>query len=135
MNSNDGSSQNNGGSFGERGQAGPNLADFDQVSQTIMVADANTDSNDFKFNNSTWNGSNAQASGGNPALFAGHLSTMNVLFADGHVKSMKPLSTISSAMGGGGNTNMWSRTGKDFPFPDWNTNALDKLVSATNKYK
>ena len=135
---------------------GPNLSDFAQVSQTIMVSDANTASTDFKMNNGLWNGtlhyappsqnSSSQngpttsspvqgTPAGKPSLFAGHLSTMNVLFVDGHVKSMKPLSTISATMGGGGTTNMWSRTGLDYPYGDWNTNALNKLVSATNAYK
>ena len=150
MDSNDGSASNNGGAFGGRGVVGPNLSDFAQVSQTIMVTDANTASTDFKMNNGLWNGTlqtgplqNGQTASspvqgtpaGKPSLFAGHLSTMNVLFVDGHVKSMKPLSTISTTMGGGGTTNMWSRTGLDYPYGDWNTNALNKLVSATNAYK
>ena len=135
MNSNDGSGSSNGGSFGERGQAGPNVSDFAQVSQTIMVTDGNTGSLDLKMNNGYWNGTNAPASGGKPALFAGHLSTMNVLFADGHVKSLKPLSTIPPTMGGSGSVNMWSRFGTDFPYMDWRDNTLDKLVSATNFYK
>lgn len=149
MSTNDGSGSNNGGSFGARGVVGPNLSDFAQVSQTIMVTDGNTSSTDFRMNNGLWNGAlrvapvqdgsskplPTQASGSNPALFAGHLSTMNVLFADGHVKSMKPLSTISTTMGGGGTTNMWSRFGTDYPFGDWNSNAVNKLVTATNFYK
>jgi prepilin-type N-terminal cleavage/methylation domain-containing protein/prepilin-type processing-associated H-X9-DG protein len=34
--------------------------------------------------------------------FAGHLGTMNLLFADGHVKSLRPSRTVSG-------TNMWGR--------------------------
>lgn len=38
-------------------------------------------------------------------LFAGHLGRSNYLFADGHVKSLRPLQTIQG-------TNMWYRTGE-----------------------
>jgi prepilin-type N-terminal cleavage/methylation domain-containing protein/prepilin-type processing-associated H-X9-DG protein len=36
-------------------------------------------------------------------LYAGHLSTTNYLFADGHTKALRPLETV------GGNVNMWTR--------------------------
>ena len=39
---------------------------------------------------------------------------MNVLFSDGHVKSMKPLATISTTMGGSGSVNMWNRHAVDW---------------------
>lgn len=35
-------------------------------------------------------------------MFAGHLQTWNILFADGHVKSMRPMQTANP-------TNMWGR--------------------------
>ncbi len=129
----DNSGTDNGHAFGARGAAGPSLSDFPQVAQTIMVADGNCGSLDFRMNNSYWNGTSAPASGGKSALFASHLGTMNVLFADGHVKSVKPLSTISTGMGGSGNTNMWNRFGTDYPYADWRANTLDKLVSATTQ--
>ena len=135
MSTNDGSGSNNGGSFGARGTAGPSLAEFDQVAQTIMVADSNTTSNDMRMNHDLWNGLAAQGSGGNPTFFNGHLSTMNCLFVDGHVKSMKPLATILPTMGGSGGANMWSRFGTAFPFNDWNDNTRNKMVSATTKYQ
>ncbi len=45
----------------------------------------------------------------NPAwdLFSGHLSTANFAFADGHVKAMKPLSTMTP-------TNLWRRDNLPF---------------------
>ena len=62
--------------------------------------------------NTTWLIDSADTGGtGTTALFAGHLSTMNVLFADGHVKSMKPLQTVTTGMGGSGTYNMWNRLG------------------------
>ncbi|RYX86655.1 DUF1559 domain-containing protein [bacterium] len=125
----------NGAAFGGRGSAGPALADFANVSQTLMVVDANTASTDFRSTNGLWNSTNAQgAGGGKPALFAGHLSTMNVLFADGHVKTMKPLQTIMTSMGGSGTINMWSRFGTDFPNAQWTTDTRTMLISATNFY-
>ncbi len=124
----------NGAAFGARGFVGPNLSDFPQVSQTIMVADGNTTSLDFRTTNGFWNGTSVGNSGNKPALFAGHLSTMNVLFADGHVKSVKPLSTITTAMGGSGTTNMWNRFGDAWATGSWNTDTQNKLVSATTVY-
>ena len=125
----------NGGAFGGRGSIGPALADFASVSQTLMIVDANTASTDFRSTNGLWNSTKAQASGDKPALFAGHLSTMNVLFADGHVKTMKPLQTITTAMGGSGSVNMWSRFGTDFPQAQWTTDTRTMLISATNFYQ
>ena len=125
----------NGAAFGARGQAGPNLADFPYVSQTLMVLDGNTGSTDFRTTNDYWTSANALASGNNPAIFAGHLSTMNVLFADGHVKSMKPLQTISTTMGGGGSINMWNRQGQDYSDATYTSRTLTALTNATEKYK
>ncbi len=125
----------NGAAFGGRGAVGPALADFSNVAQTIMVVDANTASTDFRSTNGLWNSTNAQASGTKPALFAGHLSTMNALFADGHVKTMKPLQTIMTSMGGSGTINMWDRYGTDFPTAQWTTDTRTMLVSATTFYQ
>ncbi|RZL97098.1 MAG: FtsX-like permease family protein, partial [Pedobacter sp.] len=93
--------------FGARGVAGPSLADFNSVAQTIAVLDSNVENSDFAIDSGNWNGTAASfGTGGKPALFVGHLSTMNVLFADGHVKTMKPLQTISTIMGGSGTINI-----------------------------
>ncbi len=124
----------NGSAFGARGAVGPNLADFASVSQTLAVMDGNTGSTDFRTTNDFWTGNNVLSSGGNPALFVGHLSTFNALFADGHVKSMKPLQTISTAMGGSGSINMWNRQGQDFTDPVYTSRTLTALTNATNKY-
>ena len=127
----------NGAAFGARGAVGPNLADFATVSQTLAVVDGNTGSTDFRTTNDNWTGTGALATGnapGLPALFVGHLSTFNALFADGHVKSMKPLQTISTTMGGSGSINMWNRQGVDFTDPTYVTRTRTALVNATNKY-
>ena len=127
----------NGAAFGARGAVGPNLSDFNNVSQTIMIVDANTASSDFRVSSGTWTGVPSQGTppgSGLPALFVGHLSTMNCLFADGHVKTMRPLQTISTTMGGSGGINMWSRFGTDFPNTGWSDSARTIMTVATNKY-
>ncbi len=81
------------------------LAAIQNPATTISTFDANTGSSDFiivksyfgdQANSGVWGG------GTNTALFAGHLSTQNFLFADGHVKSLRPLTTLTP-------TNMWNR--------------------------
>ena len=130
----------NGAAFGGRGAAGPNLSDFANVSQTIMVCDTNAENTDFRLTGTFWAGANAGGSGGNPALFVGHLSTMNCLFVDGHVKSMKPMQTIpndpTNGFNGSGSINMWSRlTDNSYGGNGWGSRVNDMLAVATNKYK
>ena len=47
-------------------------------------------------------------------MFAGHSGMANFAFMDGHVKSMKPLSTLAQADGGSASTNMWTNDGRTF---------------------
>ncbi|RYG69525.1 DUF1559 domain-containing protein [bacterium] len=99
----------NGAAFGNRGAAGPSLSDFNNVAQTLMVVDSNTSSSDFRLTNDLWT-------------------------RDGHVKSMKPLQTVSTTMGGSGSINMWNRFGTDFTDPAYNTRVMTGLRSATSVY-
>ena len=135
----------NGAAFGGRDAAGPSLSDFPNVSQTIMVVDSNSASTEMRLTGTdfmdlgTANSGNA-ATGGNPTLFVGHLSTMNCLFADGHVKSMKPMQTVpnDSANGftGSGTYNMWSRLGDNtYGGNSWGSRVNNCLVTAANKYQ
>ena len=131
--------------IGARYVVGPNLSDFANVSQTIAVTEGNAFGSDFCMADGYWNGVAApqtDVGGVNtaPALFFGHLTTGNQLFADGHVKSMKPLQTISAAMGGTGTINMWSRSGINYVdgVPSGEnplTNTVNKLTSANTFYK
>ena len=138
-----GAGGSNGGAFGNINSVGPSLADFAFVSQTIMVTDSNCTNPDFRVTGTDWFGGGAKIGengGGNPALFAGHLGTMNTLFADGHVKSLKPLQTITAFMGGGGSINMWNRFGYDGSAGNTNgqeyqSRVLAYVTEATNKYK
>ena len=60
-------------------------------------------------------------------LFAGHLSTTNCLYADGHVKSVRPLSLIA------GGVNQFALDNKFFD-PGTKTNITTFLTEAANKY-
>ena len=127
----------NGGAIGNQETVGPNLSDFPFVSQTLMVTDSNVDNPDFRVTNTTWVTGSADTGGaGTTALFAGHLSTMNVLFADGHVKSMKPLQTITPTMGGNGSFNMWNRFGNQGTGADaYAERVVQYVTTATTKYQ
>jgi prepilin-type N-terminal cleavage/methylation domain-containing protein/prepilin-type processing-associated H-X9-DG protein len=109
------------GSIGESNQVGPALADFTDTAQAITIFDGSYANPDWAINMAGMDGNNVAPANGSPtppaipcpAIFAGHLGTTNFLFADGHAKAMKPLSTISTAMGGTGAVNMWSRHQRD----------------------
>jgi prepilin-type N-terminal cleavage/methylation domain-containing protein/prepilin-type processing-associated H-X9-DG protein len=122
------------GAIGDRYTVGPNLSSFANASQTIQVCDGNAPNTDFTITDSWWNGNPAAHDcGPATALFYGHLSTGNYLFADGHVKSLRPMQTASVAMGGSGSINMWDRTGADYTGTSA-TNAINKLTSAAAAY-
>ena len=132
----------NGGAFGNQEIVGPALADFPFVSQTIMVTDSNVNNTDFRVTNTGWVSGSADTGGaGTTALFAGHLNTMNVLFADGHVKAMKPMQTVSTAMSGSGSFNMWNRFGYEGtgggtqPQEAYADRVTQYVTAATNIYK
>ena len=71
------------------------------------------------------------------ALYAGHATLGNYLFVDGHVKALKPLATISRAMGGSGAVNNWTRDGKDYGSESDDNLAKCKAIlnNATSKYR
>jgi prepilin-type N-terminal cleavage/methylation domain-containing protein/prepilin-type processing-associated H-X9-DG protein len=58
-----------------------------------------------------WQDGNALNANGRGLYFNGHLNTCNFLFADGHVKAMKPSAT-------GSPVNMWNVEEDDAPVPD-----------------
>lgn len=89
--------------FGGDNQAGASLADIQSPSQSIMVAEMANGNNGWVqyVVDDTAHGT----------LFANHLSQSNYLFADGHVKTLKPNATVDNAngCGGSGSVNMWTR--------------------------
>jgi prepilin-type N-terminal cleavage/methylation domain-containing protein/prepilin-type processing-associated H-X9-DG protein len=133
------------GSSGGTADAGStpafSISTFQYAASTIMVCESTFVNGDFNIANAYFavtNRTSAQNQG-STYLFNGHLVTGNYLFADGHVKSMKPLQTVSATMGGSGSVNMWSRDNIDFtdsvPEANARTNAMSILSSSTNFYK
>ena len=92
------------------------LASLETPSQSIMVAEYDG------------TGQHANINTVNPAAgmwsLTSHLATTNFLFVDGHVKSMKPLATITP-----GSTNMWSRNAAT-PTSGTTFNALRDALAA-----
>ncbi len=60
-------------------------------------------------------------------LFAGHLGMSNYAFADGHVKAMKPLATLTP-------TNLWTRDNRAFDNTSQTNTARAMLARAQTKY-
>lgn len=100
--------------FVDPGTAPISIAAIDSTAQTIQVVETTGDYSDCPIKNTDWG--NAPTGNG---VFSGHLSTANWLFADGHVKSLKPLATLDSASGGSaGAVNMWLIDNKPFASGD-----------------
>ncbi len=113
------------------------IADIPSTSQVIAVFEGNS-----RYTDCSITSCGAGTEGG-PVIFSGHLSTGNYLFADGHVKSMKPFSTISGSqadsqgnpgMGGGGSVNMWERHNYNYTGGTLTT-CVNMLTDSTNKYQ
>ena len=87
---------------------GRSLASINAPSTRIMVGEATAHplwSGDWEYQAGFYGMPYSQGKfvlGSNIRMFAGHLSTANYLFADGHVKSLKPTLTMSPL-------NMWGR--------------------------
>ena len=91
---------------------GVSLADVNNPAQTLAVVEARSDkiiNFDQPFGQ----------------LFAGHLSTSNYLFADGHVKSLKPGATITPIV-------MWNRDNP--PASAASANLKSRIQIAIDKY-
>ena len=122
------------------GSSAYKISSFQFPATTIAAFESTFTNSDFNIANSYYTVTNRTSAGnsGTTYLFNGHLSTGNYLFTDGHVKSMKPLSTVSGTMGGSGGVNMWSRDNTDFtdsvPESGALTNSMTILRSSTNFY-
>ncbi len=87
------------------------LSQLNLPSQTIMVVEQ------LPFGNNNYCNSDfniLDPGNHDKTLFSGHMGTGNYLFVDGHVKSLRPSATISAAMGGTSDVNMWHRDNIDF---------------------
>ncbi len=113
---------------------GRNLSEINSPAQKIIVAENTRDWKDYGAswwtNTTDWRKESAGGSG-----FAGHLGTSNYLFADGHVKSLRPTQTATPF-------NMWGemggsccRSGKTPNVDTVDTNILQGMQNLESDYK
>ena len=91
------------------------LSGIDSPSNKILISETNSlFAEDFYYNASGALLGSAPGLGGSsnnlPDLYAGHTGRMNLLFCDGHVKSLLPTQTVS-APGAANQFNMWGGMG------------------------
>ena len=98
--------------------AGPvvSLAQLTAPAQLISVAESINITNFWEF----------QVDNTSFSLFNKHLAMANYLFADGHVKALKPFATLDAASGGVAEVNLWDREGAPF------TNSFPRANSLNN---
>ena len=85
-------------------------------SQMIMVVESTCKSNRFDIRDPSKFAQPATdlTSGNTGYMFAGHLGTSNFLFADGHVKSLKPTTTVNNVATNPTRMNLWTRSGATY---------------------
>jgi prepilin-type N-terminal cleavage/methylation domain-containing protein/prepilin-type processing-associated H-X9-DG protein len=112
-----------------------NLAKLSTPATTVMVVESTAQWTEYNVANGSGvfdlvpsGGCSWDASYTCGALFNGHLATTNLLFADGHVKAMKPLATISPL-------NMWTVDNSAFASTGDASNAQSNLAAAQNYWK
>jgi len=113
-------------------------------SSTISIVESGTDWDAWDFqvaSQGLWSG------GPTPWMFAGHAGNSNYLFADGHVKAMRPMQTLDTGDGGAGSVNMWTTTNVAFnqaPYSNqsswldggtYQANAVASLTKTVQLYK
>jgi prepilin-type N-terminal cleavage/methylation domain-containing protein/prepilin-type processing-associated H-X9-DG protein len=121
---NAGDTSNTNGTNGARatqdGGNAPSIAAFDSTATTILISELSNSYTDDKL----FDAGRIYDTTANTSSLTNHLGTTSFLFADGHVKSLKPLSTIA------GNTNQWILSSQNnAPSPAWST----ALSNAQNK--
>ena len=85
-------------------------ASFDSPANVIDIVETTAVFTDFNVDagaGSLWAICPPASSDGRGCLFAGHTGFSNFLFVDGHVKSMRPLSTLDKTDGGSNDVNLW----------------------------
>jgi len=105
------------------------LAKISSPTQLISVAEETKGFQDYRI---------VQGSCCNHGLFAGHTGFSNYLFADGHVKALRPQATLNekndSVAADSTQTNMWTIDNSPFTGGDF-TSAWDEVTFAANTYK
>jgi len=108
--------------FGNQDESGVSLASVVSSAQTLAVVEAISPQAELDptitFGIQQCDGASPTGNIFDGCLFNKHLATSNYLFADGHVKSLKPLATLDSASGGTGAVNMWTYDNSQFTGTD-----------------
>ncbi|RYX84339.1 DUF1559 domain-containing protein [bacterium] len=117
------------GAIGNQDRSGPSLADFSSVSLTVAFVEM-APANNYGYTDFVPSGTHFTTF--TPGMFAGHLSTGNFLFADGHVKSQRP-SALATGCGTDG-SNPWRRDNRAYVTGDL-TNCVTIMSNAANFYK
>jgi prepilin-type N-terminal cleavage/methylation domain-containing protein/prepilin-type processing-associated H-X9-DG protein len=99
--------------FGPQGESGPPLAAVQYPASTVEIVETNLPYQ-YPTANQPWAFFIDRSDQSENQLFAGHRGWSNYLFADGHAKALKPLMTITPAMGGSGTANIWDRNNGNF---------------------
>ena len=116
------------GTFGDYNTA-VSLAAITSPASTIDLLENNRDASDWETNIINTNTTTGAPSPANAGFYAGHTGLGNFLFADGHVKSLRPSATLSQADGGTADANYWTRDNKNFSDPS-NPNAKSDTSQA-----
>lgn len=116
--------------FGSSGAFSASLAAIDTPASAIAIVESTATFPDFNVAEPAYFACKENTSAcffgyaGN--LYAGHTGYSNFLFSDGHVKAMKPMSTIDTAEGGAGTINMW--TIDNGPFNSGDVSKVDQVL-------
>lgn len=115
------------------------IAALPSASQLIMVVESTSGRSAFQVTNTTAFAQDTDNTAANSAtwvghLFAGHLGTSNFLFADGHVKALRPVQTINGAAGVNEPTNLWRRDNNAFTTNSGHANAVTTVQFSEKKY-
>ena len=117
---------------GANGPRGRYVSEIQFPSSTLVVVESAKANSDYTVNAEYFShGTNPYPDG---PLFAGHTEMSNYLFGDWHVKTLKPLATLSKADGGSGQVNMWRIDNQPFPNPVDAQYACANLIFAQNYY-
>jgi prepilin-type N-terminal cleavage/methylation domain-containing protein/prepilin-type processing-associated H-X9-DG protein len=125
-----GNGNQNGGLFVFNHNIAPvSLASIQNPATTIANFETNAVASDYVVISGYFatQGDGAWGGGQNSSLFSGHLGTANYVFADGHVKALRPAATLTPI-------NMWHRDNIAFTGNDL-TNATAIVQQAASVYK